>query len=339
MVFFAITCHCNASCTTCGFPDIPLKERKHVDPGKAKDAIDRLAKNGVRMISITGGEPLLHPGLLDICRHIDSCGLMISYLATNGILLDDETARALSELNLNIVGLSVDIPDEKGLGRTRRYDVVKTVGRAKRLLDKYGINSFAGVLPGNSPKEVQAVLDQCRKLGFSRAIFSYPQMAMGSSYRAASGLVRLDPATAEAIVGEIRRQKKRGRPGIFNTEENLSEFLQAQRGEESRFRCPGGSRQFYLDWDLDLYRCFNDGRLLGNMLDLESLDFAKNGCDGCTQQAFRDYASFYAAYDLVDGLRQAWLSADGRNVRAQLSRQNKIRAMSSLFEAYLGGFL
>jgi MoaA/NifB/PqqE/SkfB family radical SAM enzyme len=339
MVFFAITSHCNASCTTCGFPQLPPAQRKHVDLDGAMKAIDRLAENGVRMISLTGGEPLLHPGFLDICRHIDRRGLMISYLATNGILLDDKTARALSELNLNIVGLSVDITDQNGIGRSRRYDVVQTVARAKRLLDGYGINNFAGVLPGKGPDDVRAVLDQCRRLGFSRAIFSYPQSAMGSSYRAAGALAGLDARQARSIVDEIRRQKSLGRPLIFNTEENLREFLAAAGGHPARFACPGGTRQFYLDWNLQLYRCFNDGQLLGNINDLESLDFDCDGCAGCTQQAFRDYASFYAAYDIVDGLRQGVFSADGKKLSTLLSRPNKFSAMSSLFEAWLGGFL
>ena len=96
MVFFAITSHCNASCTTCGFPQILPENRIHVDYQAFKKAIDKLAENNVRMISITGGEPLLHPRFIDMCRYMDEKGLMISYIATNGILLDDKIARELS---------------------------------------------------------------------------------------------------------------------------------------------------------------------------------------------------------------------------------------------------
>ena len=339
MVFFAITNRCNAVCATCGFPRLRDDEKKDVDLDAAKRAVDRLAGMGVRMVSITGGEPLLHPGFLELCEHIDRRGLMISYIATNGLLLDEGIARSLSRLNVNIVGLSVDIPDGKGLGRSRRYDVAGAASRAKALLDRHGINCFAGVLTGNGPEEVRAVLDECRRLGFERAIFSYPQAGMDSSYRAAAPGARLDAGQARAVVDEIRRQKVRGRPRIFNTEENLREFLRVQSGGAGRFACPGGSRQFYLDWELDLYRCFNDGRRLGNIFDVESLDLGPDGCAGCTQQAFRDYASFYAAYDIVDCLRQGLLAADGRKLRVLLSRPDKAGAMSSLFEAFLGGFL
>jgi|GEM_PF-2411404 len=339
MVFFAITNRCNAVCTTCGFPRLKEEEKRDVDLAGAQRAVDRLAMLGVRLISITGGEPLLHPGFLELCQHIDRRGLMISYIATNGILLDERTTRALSKLNVNIVGLSVDIPDGNSLGRSRRYDVPGTVTRAKTLLDRFGINCYAGILPGKGPEEVCAVLDECRRLGFERAIFSYPQCEMGSSYRAAAPTARIDAAQAQSIVAEIRRQKGRGRPRIFNTEENLREFLLATSGSPGRYDCPGGRGQFYLDWDLNLYRCFNDERRLGNVFDITNLDVGPADCGGCTQQAFRDYGSFYAAYGFIDGLRRAMLSADGAKVRELLSDRRNLGAFSSLIEAYLGGFL
>ncbi|MEE9340288.1 MAG: radical SAM protein [Thermoplasmata archaeon] len=342
MVFFAITSHCDLSCTTCRFPQIPVDERKHVDYDASRKAIDMLAENDVRLISLTGGEPLLHPRFLDICRHVDSRGLMISYIATNGLLLDDRIARELSGLNINIVGLSMDIMDENGVGRTRSYNVRKVVRRAKEVLDRHGIKCYAGVLPGRSPEDVSVLLDQCREMGFSKVIFSYPQCRMSSSYRAAAVSVDtdIDSHQMREVVHAIKEEKKATtKLGIFNTDVNLDEFLKVHGGKDSSYGCPAGERQFYLDWNLDLYRCFNDGMLFGNILDLGNLDFDCESCQKCTQQAFRDYASFYRAYDFLDGLRKGFISGDGKKLRVLLSDGDNYRAMRSLMEAYLGGFV
>jgi MoaA/NifB/PqqE/SkfB family radical SAM enzyme len=342
MVFFAITSHCDLSCTTCQFPQIPIDERKHVDYDASRKAIDMLAENDVRLISITGGEPLTHPRFLDICRHIDSKGLMISYVATNGLLLDDRIARELSGLNINIVGLSMDIMDDDGFGRTRSYNVRNVVRRAKKALDDHGIKCYAGVLPGRSPEDVGLLLDQCRDLGFSKVIFSYPQCRMSSSYRAAakSADTDINHHQMREVVHAIKEEKRsNAKLNVFNTDVNLDEFLKIHGGEQPSYVCPAGDRQFYMDWNLDLYRCFNDNVLFGNLLDIGDLSFNCENCHKCTQQAFWDYASFYRAYDFLDGLRRGLVTGDGKSVSVLLSDRDNYRAVHSLIEAYLGGFV
>jgi MoaA/NifB/PqqE/SkfB family radical SAM enzyme len=342
MVFFAITNHCNLSCTTCGFPQIPMDERKHVDYNALKKAIDILAENDVRMISITGGEPFMHPRFLDICRCIDRKGLMVSYVATNGHLMDDKIAEELSGLNINIVGLSMDTMDENGFGRTRRYNVRKVVKKAKEILDRHGINCYAGILPGRSPEDVSLLLDQCKEMGFTKLIFSYPQCRMSSSYKAAAVSVDtdIDIHQMERIVQAIKEEKRtRTTFNIFNTNVNLDEFLKVHKGETSAFACPAGKRQFYMDWDLHFYRCFNDDKFFGKVLDLPDLGFDCESCQKCTQQAFRDYASFYRAYDFLDGLGKGFISGDINRLRVLLLDRDNYRALHSLIEAYLGGFV
>lgn len=342
MVFFAITNHCNLSCTTCGFPQVPLDDRKHADYSAMKKAIDKLADNDVRMISLTGGEPLLHPRFLDICGYIDSRGLMISYIATSGQLLNEAIAKELSEMNINIVGLSMDTLDEKGFGRTRRYNVRKVVKRAKGILDGYGISCYAGVLPGRGSADVRLLMDQCREMGFSKVIFSYPQCSMSSSYKAAAISVDtdLDGLQMENIVRAIKKVKRvKTSLNIFNTDVNLDELLKVHRGEPSAFPCPAGQRQFYMDWNLDLYRCFNDETLFGNVLELNDLGFDCQDCKGCSQQAFRDYASFYRAYDVLEGIGKGFITGDTKRLRTLFSDRDNHRAMRSLIEAYLGGFV
>jgi MoaA/NifB/PqqE/SkfB family radical SAM enzyme len=341
-VLFAITNHCNVTCTTCGFPGIPSVERAHVDHDGALKALDMLARNGVKMVSLTGGEPLMHPRFLELCRAVQDRGMIISYIATNGTLLDDQTARGLSRLDVNIVGLSMDRFDDDGIGKTRHYNIRKAIVKAKGLLDRFGISCYAGVLPGRTPEELRGVLARCVELGFSRVVVSYPQCRMRSSYRAAAdgADTALDQPALVEIVGALRAEKRSGRGlRFFNTEVNLDELMKAAAGRRTAFDCPAGRRQFYLDWRLDLYRCFNDGLRLGNALEMSGLDFECRSCDGCTQHSFLDYASFFRAFEVVDGLRTGVLGGNGPMLRQLLSDRDNFRALRSVVEVWLGGFL
>lgn len=76
--------------------------------------VDRLAEMGVSLITISGGEPLLHPKLDQIIRHIRSHGL-IATLITNGYLLTPERIKRLNRAGLDHLEISIDnvLPDKR----------------------------------------------------------------------------------------------------------------------------------------------------------------------------------------------------------------------------------
>jgi uncharacterized radical SAM superfamily Fe-S cluster-containing enzyme len=79
---------CNLSCSYCNEFDsysapVPVEEMI--------SRIERLAALGTTMVTISGGEPLLHPDLEHIVQHIRRRGI-IATLITNGTLLTREAA-------------------------------------------------------------------------------------------------------------------------------------------------------------------------------------------------------------------------------------------------------
>ena len=105
-----ITDDCNLSCSYCneftpGSPPIPLP--------LLKDRIDKLDALGVMVYDILGGEPLLHPELTALIRHIKSKrnGRNIAILITNGFLLNAPRVAALNEAGLDMMQISVDSID------------------------------------------------------------------------------------------------------------------------------------------------------------------------------------------------------------------------------------
>ena len=101
---------CNLACTYCNeFDDVskpvPLEEMKR--------RLDDLARLGTAIVTIIGGEPLLHPDLDDVIRHIRKRG-MIAGLITNGYFLVPERIERLNQAGLEHLQISIDNvqPDE-----------------------------------------------------------------------------------------------------------------------------------------------------------------------------------------------------------------------------------
>src|SRR5256885_14814002 len=95
---------CNLACTYCNeFDDfskpVPLEEMNK--------RLDILAGMGTSIITISGGEPLMHPELHEVIRHIRRRG-MIAGLITNGFYLHKERIERLHESGLAQLQTSID---------------------------------------------------------------------------------------------------------------------------------------------------------------------------------------------------------------------------------------
>src|SRR5580700_6014244 len=101
---------CNLSCAYCNEYD---KVSDPVPTAEMLRRIDLLAKLGTGIITISGGEPLLHPELDEIIRAIRNQGA-IATIITNGYLLTPERILRLNQAGLEHLQISIDnvLPDE-----------------------------------------------------------------------------------------------------------------------------------------------------------------------------------------------------------------------------------
>src|ERR1700731_5012543 len=111
---------CNLACTYCNeFDDfskpVPLEEMKK--------RLDILAGMGTSIITISGGEALMHPEIDQVIRHIRRHG-MIAGMITNGFLLDKKTIEKLNAAGLEHLQISIDnaVPDEVSLKSLKTLD-------------------------------------------------------------------------------------------------------------------------------------------------------------------------------------------------------------------------
>src|SRR6202795_4688577 len=101
---------CNIDCGYCNEYD---KVSAPVPAATMRRRIDKLADLGTSVVAFSGGEPMLHPDLDDLIRHIRTRGMMAG-LITNGYFLVPKRIEHLNAAGLDFLQISIDNvePDE-----------------------------------------------------------------------------------------------------------------------------------------------------------------------------------------------------------------------------------
>jgi len=157
---------CNLSCAYCNEYDtfskpIPLEVMFQ--------RVDRLAALGTTIITISGGEPLLHPELEEIIRRIRRHGILAGMI-TNGYLLTPQRIDWLNRAGLDHLQISIDnvMPDDVS------KKSLKVLDRKLRMLAQYAIfqvniNSVLGS-PVRTPDDALEVARRALELGFTSTV-------------------------------------------------------------------------------------------------------------------------------------------------------------------------
>ena len=101
-----VTFHCNMRCTSCSHL-APLYRKQNIDPARLRADLTLLAESyHASYVKLLGGEPLLHPDLLEVIDAVRSSGVSDTVLVcTNGTLLHrmpDEFWAAVDTVELSI---------------------------------------------------------------------------------------------------------------------------------------------------------------------------------------------------------------------------------------------
>src|SRR5688572_7112008 len=134
-----------------------------------KSRLDALARLGTSVITISGGEPLMHPELDEIIRHIRR-RRMIAGLISNGYYMTPERIRRLNEAGLDYLQISIDnvTPDEVSKKSLKVLDS-KLINLRDHAKFKVNINSVVGGGVAN-PDEALQIANRARELGFSSTV-------------------------------------------------------------------------------------------------------------------------------------------------------------------------
>jgi MoaA/NifB/PqqE/SkfB family radical SAM enzyme len=227
---------CNLDCTYCNeFDDTS----KPVALDEMKRRLDTLADMGTSVITISGGEPLMHPELDDIIRHMRKRG-MIAGLITNGFFLNKDRIQRLNDAGLEHLQISIDnaVPDEVSKKSLKTLD-----GRLEMLSEwaefQVNINSVLGSGVKNS-EDALKIARRALELGFTSTV--------GIIHDHSGQLKPLAPRDQE-IFEEIMTLGKRSFSRFNQFQHNVA------KGREHDWKCRAGSRYLYICEDGLVHWC------------------------------------------------------------------------------------
>src|SRR5712691_935873 len=227
---------CNLSCKYCNEYD---DFSKPVPNETMFRRVDKLAELGTSVITISGGEPLLHPELDEIIRRIRQRG-MIAGLITNGYLLTVERIERLNQTGLEWLQISIDnvTPDEVSTKS------LKVLDKKLQLLAEYAdfhvnINSVVGGGVRN-PQDALTIGRRALELGFSSTV--------GIIH---DGDGQLQPLGEEErrVYHEMKAMEKRSFTRVNSFQDNIAQ------GRLNRWRCRAGARYLYICEDGLVHYC------------------------------------------------------------------------------------
>ncbi|HKO44872.1 MAG TPA: radical SAM protein [Pyrinomonadaceae bacterium] len=229
---------CNLSCTYCNEFD-SVSEPVPLDQMIRR--VDLLAALGTATITISGGEPLLHPELDEIIKRIRSHG-MLAGLITNGYRVTQKRIEELNRAGLDHLQISIDNvePDDVSKKSLRVLDK-KLRLLAEHALFDVNVNSVVGSSI-SSPEDALAVTQRARELGLSTTV--------GLIH---NGTGELQPLSdrQQNVYQQIDSLKKPFHlSALYNRfHKNLAQGLPNQ------WRCRAGSRYLYICEDGLVHYC------------------------------------------------------------------------------------
>jgi MoaA/NifB/PqqE/SkfB family radical SAM enzyme len=218
---------CNLACKYCNEYD---DFSKPVPTELMFRRVDKLAELGTSVITISGGEPLLHPDLDAIISRVRSHGI-IRGLITNGYLLTAERIQRLNEAGLEWLQISIDnvTPDDVS------KKSLKVLDKKLQLLAAHAdfqvnINSVVGGGIRN-PQDALVIGKRAVELGFSSTV--------GIIH---DGDGQLQPLREEErqVYHEMKALEKRGYSRVNNFQQNIAQ------GRPNDWRCRAGARYLYI---------------------------------------------------------------------------------------------
>ncbi len=228
---------CNLACAYCNEYDsfsqpVPLDAMLR--------RIDKLASLGTAIITVSGGEPLMHPELDQIIAHIRERGI-VTMLLTNGYLLTEQRIERLNGAGLEFMQISIDNvnPDEVSMKSLKVLDQKLVL---LRRFAEFGVNVNSVLGSGiKHPEDALVIARRASELGFTTSVGIVH--GGNGNLRPLSDLEKGIYQTIKNI-GIYQRIKNIGAKkfGLLHRfEENLV------HGRPNEWRCRAGARYLYID--------------------------------------------------------------------------------------------
>src|ERR1041385_2617705 len=233
---------CNLACGYCNEYD---HNSKPIDLDVIKSRLNKLADLGTSIVTISGGEPMMHPELDQVIHHIRQRG-MIAGLISNGYYFTPERIKRLNKVGLEYLQISIDNvePDKK-----------------LRYLSEYAdfhvnINSVIGGGIKN-PEDALTVARRAAELGFSTTV---------GVIHDSDGTLKPLSAKEKSIFQQVKKLGNKDHARLNWFQDSIAE------GKPYQWRCRSGARYLYVCEEGLVHWCSQQRGYPGIPLDQYTMD-------------------------------------------------------------------
>lgn len=221
---------CNLACGYCNeyddhSPPVPTDELLR--------RVDHLADLGTVVLTLTGGEPLLHPDLHHVVAHATARGMVCTTIS-NAYPFTQRWIERLNRARLSWLQVSIDNLEPNDVSQKSWSKVKKRLLLLKEHAE-FGVNINA-VLGSCPPEDTRRLVDEVRELGF--------YMTVGVMHDDKGQLDRgLAGDELASLYTEIRKGSRRT---IFHSAGEGWEEQMIATGK-APYKCRAGGRYLYVD--------------------------------------------------------------------------------------------
>jgi len=230
LVQLVVTRRCNLSCGYCSEYD---EVSSPVPVDVLEQRIDHIARLGTLVLTLTGGEPLLQPGLDRIIAYAVDRGMVCTTIS-NGYPLTKEWIRRLNTSRLSLLQLSVDNMEPNDFSQKSWSQVRKKLELLKEHAT-FGVNVNA-VLGSSTLEQTRQVVNGVRELGFYMTV----GLMHDDQGQIVPGLLR------DELAATYEEMQRSSRKTVFHTSGEGWERDLLEDGS-SPFKCRAGGRYLYVD--------------------------------------------------------------------------------------------
>ena len=310
---FAITNCCIARCSFCDIwkqtPKVFTKKEQ------ALQTIDRLADLGVSHLTLTGGEPLLHPNIIDFVSRATAKNMNNAVLvAAPALLMRNDAISRLEAAGCDIVSISYDSGDPVIMAKSRQIEnIIADMGAALNAIKKTDLKTMASVLIWNDNYDrIDEVCKGAQDMGFDIISLNYPTFSESHVYTLGGEGVNMSRENVIHALEDAIELKKAKKYNIINTVTSMKNIISyLQDPITIKYPCYGGERVLFVDWFCDVHPCMQLEQSLGNIMSVTAKDLKLPECNKCNMSWYRDFSTLFCGLRSIPALCEA-IASNGK---------------------------
>jgi MoaA/NifB/PqqE/SkfB family radical SAM enzyme len=244
---------CNLACGYCNEYD---KVSDPVPLEVMKKRLDKLAALGTSVVTISGGEPLMHPQLDEIIAHIRSHGI-IAGLISNGYYFTPDRIKRLNDAGLEYLQISIDNVEPDEVSKKS----LKLLDKKLRFLSEHAIFhvNINSVIGGGikTPDDALIIAKRAVELGFSSTV---------GVIHDSMGLLKPLTDHEKQIFHDVKKLGNKDHARLNWFQDTIAE------GKPYNWRCRAGARYLYICEDGLVHWCSQQRGFPGIPLEQYSME-------------------------------------------------------------------